>query len=111
MRNLSYHRSFSLEFMNKLGRVVFWTIRTPFRLLARAHRLERVLSFKAFSVSIFCTECKLLRLWYFFIKLFFKFICHLFHSFLAFTVYGESNSFRCQEVVMSIRRVGLKTNV
>ena len=89
MRNLSYHRSFSLQVTNKLGSVVFFCflfffficlkICTPlhkaisvwshdlreFRLFARAHRLERVFSFKAFSVSI---SCKLLRLWYFFLK-------------------------------------------
>ena len=50
------------------------------RLFARARRLEFILSFKTFSVSISCTEYKLHRLWYFFIKLFLK----LYLSFILF---------------------------
>ena len=169
---------FSLEFNEQTWTCLFpcfsffyffgWTIRTAlhkaisvwphdlseFRSsFAHARRLELILSFKVLSVSVFCTECRLHRLWYFFIKLFFQFISvyfvqfighliaflctdhrfipaffmlksligffslikhllllyyYLFHSFLVFTVYDDSNSFRCHEVVMSIRRVEIK---
>ena len=118
---------FSLEFMNKLGHVVFllfficWTIRTrlhkairvrshdlsEFRLFARASRLEFILSFKAFlfwypaqNVSCIVRGISLLS-------------CSL--VYLSFISFFRSfhrlwrvNNLRCHEVMICIHRVEIK---